>query len=76
MFDNFVLNNGKLIPKVGFGTWRIPSGDETFNAVTNAINVGYTLIDTAKVYNNEASVGLAIKECNKKREDLYITTKL
>lgn len=76
MFDNFVLNNGKLIPKVGFGTWRIPSGDETFNAVTNAINVGYTLIDTAKVYNNEVSVGLAIKECNKKREDLYITTKL
>lgn len=76
MFGSFDLKNGLSIPKVGFGTWRIPDGEEAYNAVINAVNVGYRLIDTAKVYRNEVSVGKAIKECGINRKELFVTTKL
>lgn len=76
MFGSFDLKNGLSIPKVGFGTWRIPDGEEAYNAVINAVNIGYRLIDTAKVYRNEVSVGKAIKECGINRKELFVTTKL
>lgn len=74
--DKYLLNDGKKIPVLGFGTWRIPNGEDTYNAVTNAIKLGYRHIDTAKVYKNEQSVGKAVKDSGIKREDLFITTKL
>lgn len=50
-------------------------GFECEQALLNALNVGYKLIDTAAVYNNEESVGRAIKKSNVKREEIFVTTK-
>jgi diketogulonate reductase-like aldo/keto reductase len=74
--EYYTLSNGVNIPKIGFGTWQIPPGDVTYHAVKEAIEVGYIHIDTAYVYQNEESVGIAIKESGLKREDIFITTKL
>ncbi|GAJ26239.1 oxidoreductase [Liquorilactobacillus sucicola DSM 21376 = JCM 15457] len=74
--DTFTLNNGVKIPKVGFGTWQIPDGKQTYNAVAAALKAGYRHIDTAKVYRNEKSVGKAIRDSGIKREDIFLTSKL
>ena len=74
--DCFVLNNGVEIPCVGFGTWQTPDGDVAVASVKAAIACGYRHIDTAAAYNNEKSVGIAVKESGVKREDLFITSKL
>lgn len=69
------LNNGYEIPEVGFGVWKVP--DEIApETVQQAIEAGYRLIDTAKIYRNEIGVGKAIANSNVQREDLFITTKL
>ena len=70
------LINGYEIPILGFGTWKTPDGQTAVNAVKKAIEVGYTHIDTAARYENEVSVGKAIKESNVPREHLFITSKL
>ena len=69
------LNNGIEIPTLGFGVYQI---DEKHceQAVLNAIDVGYRLIDTATAYQNERQVGNAIKVSGVDRKDLFITTKL
>jgi len=69
------LSNNIEIPVLGFGTWLIPN-DEAKEAVLNAIDAGYTHIDTAQAYLNEEGVGKAIKSSNKKREELFITSKI
>jgi hypothetical protein len=55
------LNDGNLIPQLGFGVWQVPD-DEATPAVINAIEAGYRLIDTAEGYDNEEGVGKAIRE--------------
>lgn len=55
--ETYQLNNGNEIPKVGFGTWQIPGGQQTYAAVSAALKAGYRHIDTAKAYHNEESVG-------------------
>ena len=67
------LNNGIEMPVLGFGTYML-QGTECERCVSEAINAGYTLIDTAQMYGNEQAVGNAIKHYN--RKDLFITTKL
>jgi diketogulonate reductase-like aldo/keto reductase len=74
--DTYTLNNGVLIPCVGFGTWQTPDGDVAYESVLKALEVGYTHIDTAAIYGNEASVGRAIRDSGIKRDQLFITTKL
>lgn len=74
--DTYVLHNGVKIPCVGFGTWQIPNGDVAVSAVKEALRVGYRHIDTAAVYGNEASVGIAVKESGIPREEIFITSKL
>lgn len=69
------LNNGVKMPLVGYGVFML-SGDECEQCVTNAINTGYRLIDTAQAYYNEEAVGKAIAKCGVPREDLFITTKV
>ena len=64
------------IPVIGFGTYRIPPGIRTYNAVLNALKVGYRHIDTASVYENEQDVGKAIKDSGIPREEIFVTTKL
>lgn len=70
------LANGDQIPVVGFGTWLLKDGDECYDAVTEALRVGYRHIDTARAYRNEASVGRAVRDSGIAREELYITSKL
>lgn len=70
------LANGTKMPVLGFGVFQIPDYEQCKQAVGEAINTGYRLIDTAAAYFNEAAVGAAIKESGVKREDLFIATKL
>lgn len=72
---NFILSNGNMIPKVGFGTWHIKA-DIAEDVVANALENGYTHIDTASKYNNEFAVGRAIKKSNIPRERIFVTSKV
>ena len=69
------LNDGRTIPQLGFGVWQVPD-DEATQAVRNAVEAGYRLIDTAEGYDNEEGVGRAVRECGVAREELFITSKL
>src|SRR5829696_6521937 len=74
--ETFALSNGDQIPKIGFGTWLIKEGEECYNAVADALRVGYRHIDTARAYYNEASVGRAVRDSGIPREEIYVTSKL
>lgn len=74
--NNVTLNNGVEMPILGFGVFQIPDARECEQAVINAIETGYRLIDTAASYLNEAAVGKAIKNSGIAREELFVTTKL
>jgi 2,5-diketo-D-gluconate reductase A len=70
------LNNGIRMPILGFGVFQVPDEVECERAVLEAIQTGYTLIDTAASYMNEIAVGNAIRKSGAARKDLFITTKL
>lgn len=70
------LNNGVKMPKIGFGVFQIPDLKQTEQAVSDALVVGYRMIDTASSYMNEEAVGAAIRNSGIAREDLFVTTKL
>ncbi|WDF50452.1 aldo/keto reductase [Paenibacillus sp. KACC 21273] len=70
------LNNGVTMPILGFGVYQIPDAEECENAVYEALQIGYRLIDTAAGYMNEEAVGRAIKRSSVPREEIFITTKL
>lgn len=70
------LNDGNLIPAVGFGVFLIPNDGSTYKAVTEALNVGYRHIDTAAAYFNEEEVGRAVRDSGIPREEIFITSKL
>lgn len=72
--EQLKLNDGNSMPNIGFGTWHL-TGQKGQDSVAAAINAGYKLIDTAKIYGNEQEVGRAIDDSGK-REELFITTKL
>lgn len=57
------LNNGIKMPLEGFGVFQVPDSAECEQAVLDAIESGYRLIDTAAAYMNEEAVGNAIKKC-------------
>lgn len=68
------LNNGEVIPQLGFGTWTLTEKPEQH--VREAIEVGFRLIDTAQGYQNEAEVGKGIKDSGIARKDIFLTTKI
>jgi diketogulonate reductase-like aldo/keto reductase len=70
------LRDGRAIPQLGFGVFRIPSGDVTREAVTAALAVGYRHVDTAAVYRNEADVGAATRAIGLDSQSVWVTTKL
>jgi 2,5-diketo-D-gluconate reductase A len=70
------LNNGVEVPILGFGVFQIADPAECERSVVDAIEVGYTHIDTAASYMNEEAVGRGIKQSGVAREKLFITTKL
>ncbi len=71
----YELNDGRTIPAIGFGTYPL-RGTDAVAAVLSAIEVGYRLIDTAVNYENEASVGEALRQCGVPRDELFVTSKL
>jgi diketogulonate reductase-like aldo/keto reductase len=70
------LNSGVEIPILGLGVFQSPAGAETRGAVKAALAAGYRHIDTARIYNNEADVGAAVRESGVAREEIFVTTKL
>ncbi|MBN1844035.1 MAG: aldo/keto reductase [Deltaproteobacteria bacterium] len=70
------LNNGVEIPILGFGVFQIADPAECERCVVDAIQTGYSHIDTAASYQNEEAVGRGIKHSGVAREKLFITTKL
>lgn len=69
------LNDGTTIPQLGFGVFQVDD-EGAHSAVATAIDAGYRLIDTARVYRNERGTGRAIAECGVARDELYVTTKV
>lgn len=70
------LKNGDKMPRIGFGTWKIPEGEQAYEATITALKTGYRHIDTAFIYGNEHSVGRAVNAVDIDREDIFVTTKL
>lgn len=73
--ENIRLANGYEVPARGYGVYQV-SKEDCKASVLAALKAGYRHIDIAQSYFNEEEVGEAIKECNIKREDLFITTKV
>ena len=69
------LYNGVQMPTLGYGVFMV-SPDECERCVTDALNTGYRLIDTAQAYQNEEGVGNAWRKSGLKREDLFLVTKV
>ena len=69
------LSNGIEMPLLGYGVFLV-SPEECERCVTDALSVGYRLIDTAQAYQNEEGVGRAWKGSGLKREELFLTTKV
>src|SRR5579885_2688587 len=72
----YALPSGALMPTLGLGVWQMHDGEETEQAVTWALELGYRHIDTAAMYRNERSVGAALRASGVPREEVFVTTKL
>ncbi len=70
------LNNGIKMPILGFGVYQINDLRECEQAVGEAVEIGYRLIDTAQAYRNEEAVGNAIKHSGINRKDIFLVTKI
>jgi 2,5-diketo-D-gluconate reductase A len=69
------LNDGAVMPQFGLGVWQV-SDKEAIPAIHQALAAGYRSIDTASAYDNEESVGEALRTASVPRSELFITTKL
>jgi len=80
----WTLPDGHPIPVIGYGTgtaWykkdaNSPSDQNLIDAIKKAIELGYTHLDGAEVYNTEPELGAAIKQSKVPRENLFVTTKV
>lgn len=70
------LNDGNVMPQLGFGVFQVPDQQQAEDAVAAALQTGYRLIDTVAAYGNEEGVGAAIRKSGIKREDIFLTSKL
>lgn len=77
--QRITLNNGYTMPRLGLGVWKTSNTDAA-NSVSQAIQHGYRMIDTAKQYGNEPGVGAGIQDgllkAGLNRQDLFVTTKV
>ena len=73
--DTFTLKNGVKMPCIGFGTYNT-TDEDACRVVLDALKVGYRLIDTAAIYENEAGIGKALATSGVAREELFITSKV
>lgn len=69
------LANGVEMPILGYGVYQV-SHEECERCVSDAIRVGYRMIDTAQAYQNEEGVGNAVRKCGIPREELFLVTKV
>jgi diketogulonate reductase-like aldo/keto reductase len=69
------LADGYQIPTLALGVWQIQEGQECFDAVHWALELGYRHIDTAQAYGNEVSVGEALAKSGLERQGVFVTTK-
>ncbi|WP_010468158.1 MULTISPECIES: aldo/keto reductase [Streptomyces] len=72
---SLTLNNGVVMPQLGFGVWQVPDA-EAVEAVGTALAAGYRSVDTAAVYENERGTGRAVAASGLPREEVFVTTKL
>lgn len=73
--ETIKLNNGLECPVVGIGTFML-SPVEAENSVRNALDMGYSLVDTANAYVNERACGRGIRNSKVDRENVFLSTKL
>ena len=71
-----ILSNGIKIPSIGFGTYKLGDNEKAVTALKHALEIGYRHIDTAAFYGTEEAIGIALKESNVKREEIFLVTKL
>ena len=71
-----LLSNGEEMPVLGLGVYKMTNREETIEAITKALQVGYRAVDTAALYYNEEEVGEAIRHSGVAREELFVTTKV
>lgn len=69
------LNNGVEMPVIGYGVYQV-SPDECERCVSDALNVGYRMIDTAQAYHNEEGVGAAVRKSGIARDQLFLVSKI
>ncbi|MCG7345618.1 aldo/keto reductase [Sporosarcina sp. ACRSL] len=74
--DTVTLSNGVKMPQLGLGVYKMTDSEETIQAITYALEVGYRAIDTAAIYENEKETGEAIRQSGIPREELFITSKV
>ncbi|KAF7357260.1 NADPH-dependent conjugated polyketone reductase C1 [Mycena sanguinolenta] len=73
-WDFIRLNDGRQIPSIGFGTWKLGNGQGTIDQVNQAISVGFSHVATAQASRNESEAGIALRESGLERTDIFITT--
>ena len=73
--ETIKLNNGVEMPLLGYGVFLV-SPDECERSVSEALKVGYRLIDTAQIYGNEEGVGRAWRKSGLRRDELFLVTKV
>ena len=69
------LNNGVEMPQIGYGVYQV-TPEECERCVSDALSVGYRMVDTAQAYANEEGVGNAWRKSGIKREDLFLVSKI
>ena len=69
------LYNGVEMPQMGYGVFQV-SPEECERCVSDALEVGYRMIDTAQAYQNEEGVGRAWKKSGIRREDMFLVSKI
>ena len=73
--NTVTLNNGVEMPQMGYGVYQI-SPAECERCVSDALNVGYRMIDTAQAYHNEEGVGNAVRKSGIDRKDIFLVSKV
>ncbi len=69
------LNDGRALPQLGFGLWRVPAA-QTAETTAAALRMGYRLVDGAAIYGNEEGMGQGIRDSGLPRDQIFVTTKV
>lgn len=73
--DRLRLNDGHFIPALGLGIWQVPAPD-TAGIVSDALQLGYRLVDGASIYGNEVGLGAGLRDSGIPRDEVFVTTKV